>query len=34
VLIGVHGCGVCRTDLHVVGGEMAAVRDATVPIRA
>jgi propanol-preferring alcohol dehydrogenase len=27
----VRACGVCRTDLHVVDGELAPVRDAIVP---
>ncbi|UCH73468.1 MAG: zinc-dependent alcohol dehydrogenase family protein [Rhodospirillales bacterium] len=31
VLIRVHACGVCRTDLHVVDGDLAPVRDAIVP---
>jgi propanol-preferring alcohol dehydrogenase len=29
--IRVRACGVCRTDLHVVDGELPAVRDAVVP---
>jgi propanol-preferring alcohol dehydrogenase len=31
VRIRVAACGVCRTDLHVVDGELAAVRDSLVP---
>ena len=31
VLIRVHACGVCRTDLHVVDGDLPPVRDAIVP---
>jgi len=31
VLIRVHACGVCRTDLHVVDGDLLPVRDAIVP---
>jgi alcohol dehydrogenase, propanol-preferring len=31
VLIGVHVCGVCRTDLHVVDGELAQPRLPLVP---
>src|SRR5207248_10836242 len=29
VLVRVHACGVCRTDLHVVHGELS---NATIPI--
>jgi propanol-preferring alcohol dehydrogenase len=31
VLIRVHACGVCRTDLHVVDGELAHPRPALIP---
>ena len=31
VLIRVHACGVCCTDLHVVDGDLPPVRDAIVP---
>ena len=31
VLIRVTACGVCRTDLHVVDGDLPPVRDAIVP---
>lgn len=31
VLLKVHACGVCRTDLHVVDGELADVRTPVVP---
>ena len=31
VLIRVHACGVCRTDLHIVDGELPAPRAALVP---
>jgi propanol-preferring alcohol dehydrogenase len=31
VLIRVHACGVCRTDLHVVDGDLPPVREAIVP---
>jgi propanol-preferring alcohol dehydrogenase len=31
VLIRVHACGVCRTDLHVVDGDLPPVRDSIVP---
>src|SRR5271168_5079857 len=31
VLIRVHACGVCRTDLHVVDGELAEPRLPLVP---
>jgi alcohol dehydrogenase, propanol-preferring len=31
VLIRVHACGVCRTDLHVVDGELAAPKRDVVP---
>ena len=31
VLIRVHACGVCRTDLHVVDGELANPKLPLVP---
>ncbi len=31
VLIRVHACGVCRTDLHIVDGELPSPRPALVP---
>ncbi len=31
VLLRVRACGVCRTDLHVVEGELAALREPVVP---
>jgi propanol-preferring alcohol dehydrogenase len=31
VLLAVHACGVCRTDLHIVDGELAAPRLPLVP---
>jgi propanol-preferring alcohol dehydrogenase len=31
VLIRVHACGVCRTDLHVVDGDLPPVRESIVP---
>lgn len=31
VLIRVHACGVCRTDLHVVGGELAGAKVPLIP---
>jgi propanol-preferring alcohol dehydrogenase len=31
VLIAVHACGVCRTDLHVVEGELPARRPGVIP---
>jgi len=31
VLIRVHACGVCRTDLHIVDGELPAAKAALVP---
>jgi propanol-preferring alcohol dehydrogenase len=31
VLLKVHACGVCRTDLHVVEGELAPVRTNLIP---
>jgi len=31
VLLKVHACGVCRTDLHVVEGELPPIRDRLVP---
>jgi propanol-preferring alcohol dehydrogenase len=31
VLIRVHACGVCRTDLHVVDGELAAPKSNLIP---
>lgn len=31
VLLKVHACGVCRTDLHVVEGELAPVRANLIP---
>ncbi len=31
VLVRVHACGVCRTDLHVVDGELPAARSPVIP---
>jgi propanol-preferring alcohol dehydrogenase len=31
VLVRVHACGVCRTDLHVVEGELAPRKSPVVP---
>jgi propanol-preferring alcohol dehydrogenase len=31
VLVRVHACGVCRTDLHVVDGDLAATRRPVIP---
>src|SRR5579883_84092 len=31
LLLKVRACGVCRTDLHIVDGELAARRDAVIP---
>jgi propanol-preferring alcohol dehydrogenase len=31
VLLKVEACGVCRTDLHIVAGELKALRDAVIP---
>jgi hypothetical protein len=31
VLVRVHACGVCRTDLHVVDGDLAGTRYPIVP---
>lgn len=31
VLLRVRACGVCRTDLHIVDGELPPHRDAAVP---
>jgi len=31
VLVKVHACGVCRTDLHVVDGELPEVRSPLIP---
>lgn len=31
VLLRVHACGVCRTDLHIVDGELSHARGALVP---
>jgi propanol-preferring alcohol dehydrogenase len=31
VRLRVRACGVCRTDLHIVAGELAPLRDAVVP---
>jgi alcohol dehydrogenase, propanol-preferring len=31
VLLRVHACGVCRTDLHIVEGELAPLRDNLIP---
>jgi propanol-preferring alcohol dehydrogenase len=31
VLVKIHACGVCRTDLHVVDGELASVRSPLIP---
>jgi propanol-preferring alcohol dehydrogenase len=31
VLLRVHACGVCRTDLHIIAGELPPHRDSIVP---
>ena len=31
VLVRVRACGVCRTDLHIIDGELPAHREAVVP---
>ena len=31
ILLRVEACGVCRTDLHIVAGELKALRDAVIP---
>jgi propanol-preferring alcohol dehydrogenase len=31
VLLRVEACGVCRTDLHIVAGELEPLRDAVIP---
>lgn len=31
VLLRVHACGVCRTDLHIVEGELASLRSPLIP---
>ena len=31
VLLRVEACGVCRTDLHIVAGELPTLRDAVIP---
>src|SRR5215813_1095069 len=31
VLLQVRACGVCRTDLHIVEGELPALRDRVIP---
>ncbi|MGQ0694088.1 MAG: alcohol dehydrogenase catalytic domain-containing protein, partial [Nitrospiraceae bacterium] len=31
VLVNIHICGVCRTDLHVVEGELADIKLPLVP---
>src|ERR1041384_821574 len=31
VLLRVRACGVCRTDLHIVEGELPPVRNAVIP---
>ena len=31
VLIGVHACGICRTDLHVIEGELPVHRSPLIP---
>ena len=31
VLLRVRACGVCRTDLHIVEGELPSLRDALIP---
>ena len=31
VLLGVRACGVCRTDLHIVEGELKPLRDHVIP---
>lgn len=31
LLVAVHACGVCRTDLHVVEGDLPVHRDAVIP---
>ncbi len=31
LLINVHACGVCRTDLHIVNGELTAPKEMLIP---
>src|SRR6185312_520392 len=31
VLLRVRACGICRTDLHIIDGELPALRDRLVP---
>lgn len=31
ILIRVHACGVCRTDLHVIEGELPALKEPVIP---
>ncbi len=31
ILIRVHACGVCRTDLHILDGELPAIRPGIIP---
>ncbi|MBV8841362.1 MAG: alcohol dehydrogenase catalytic domain-containing protein, partial [Bryobacterales bacterium] len=31
VLVRVHACGVCRTDLHIVEGELPPKRNRLIP---
>ncbi|HTA41117.1 MAG TPA: alcohol dehydrogenase catalytic domain-containing protein, partial [Bryobacteraceae bacterium] len=31
VLLKVRACGVCRTDLHIVDGELPAIRSSLIP---
>src|SRR5215470_12153878 len=31
ILLRVEACGVCRTDLHIVAGELKALRDTVIP---
>src|SRR5689334_15056032 len=31
VLVKIHACGVCRTDLHVLEGELAPVKSPIIP---
>jgi len=31
VLLKVHACGVCRTDLHIVEGDLSPIRPRIIP---
>jgi propanol-preferring alcohol dehydrogenase len=31
VLLRVRACGVCRTDLHIVDGDLSPLRDSVIP---